>query len=120
MSGKLVHYEDRISDLGSRYDSLAEKVETVTKIDLVNATGQIEEMSEQVENLAYVDVPDLQSQVDEIEKELSDVKMKQVIDEGLEFSRNSEQKKVIEEAEKEMDALKQLVQRTYRWLPRRL
>ena len=112
LSEKLTVYDDRLSSLHAQYDTLAEKVETVTKVDMVDTECQLEEMSEQIENLAYVDVPDLQSQVDEIEREISDVKMKQIIDGDVETARNEERKRVVDEAEKEMAALKELVERT--------
>jgi prefoldin subunit 5 len=111
LSEKLSVYDDRLSSLHAQYDTIAEKVETVTKIDMVDTECQLEEMSEQIENLAYVDVPDLQSQVDEIEREISDVKMKQIVDGDFETARNEERKRIVDEAEKEMSALKELVER---------
>lgn len=64
LADKLSHYDDRLAEVNAQYDNLAQKVETLSRIELSDINNQLEDMSEQLENLAYVDIPDLQSQVD--------------------------------------------------------
>ena len=70
------HYDDRLAEVNAQSDNLAEKVETISRIELSDINCQLEEMNDQVENLAYVDVPDMQTRIDALEDDVSAIKAK--------------------------------------------
>lgn len=117
VSEKLSHTDDRLAEVNAQYDNLADKVEGA-KNEITGFEVQLGEMSEELENVAYVDVPDLQSQVEEIERQVAAIRAKQVQDEDEKFQEerdneiaNHQRRKVVYEAEREMQGLKDLIER---------
>ncbi|RXW17385.1 hypothetical protein EST38_g8472 [Candolleomyces aberdarensis] len=110
LSDKLSHYDDRLAEVNAQYDNLAQKVETISRIEISDINNQLEDMSEQIENLAYVDIPDLQSQVDSMGEDISGLSTAEVLRRGKEaFPAPDKIVLAQQEAEEQVKTLKELV-----------
>jgi predicted nuclease with TOPRIM domain len=124
LADKLSHYDDRLAEVNAQYDNLAQKVETLSRIEISEINNQLEDMSEQLENLAYVDIPDLQSQVDSMGEDVVGLSSAssaaaaaaEVVRQGnlREVGMEEERRVLVQkEAEEQVKSLKELVQGTY-------
>lgn len=112
LADKLSHYDDRLAEVNAQYDNLAQKVETISRIEISDINNQLEEMNDQIENIAYVDIPDIQSQVDSMSEDVSGLSAAEVLRRGKEAfpaPAPDHTAPVQQEAEEQVKTLKELV-----------